>query len=154
MSMIEKLDDNSLQAICDVIGDTSLGLTGTEIGRLLNQQNISDIEPMITKRRRLFVALSSKQTKDRCANNIFAFIQVVMDPVRYASAPHDFSNRLSELNVVLSMRGFEIRENGQIHKIDKVQTLPEAQRRARQLGTKLRERNVHQEVLDNLLCRI
>ena len=52
MTVIKSLDDNTLQAICDVIGDTGTGLTGSEMGRSLTRQNISDIEPLITKRHR------------------------------------------------------------------------------------------------------
>ncbi len=33
MAAIPKLDEANLQAICDILGDTSTGLTGSEIGR-------------------------------------------------------------------------------------------------------------------------
>jgi len=147
MAVIPCFDDNSLRAICDVIGDTAVGLTGSEIGRLLKQQSITDIEPMITKRHRLFFALQSKQNKDKCANNIIAFVQVVMDPVRYTSDPESFEHRRHELNIVLVLRGYELKQDGKIAKVDQVQTLTEAQKKANNLRAKLNERRVHNEVL-------
>lgn len=147
MAAIPSLDDNSLRAICNLIGDTSAGLTGSEIGRLLAQQNITDVDPMITKKYRLFAALQSKQNKDNCANNILAFIQVVMDPIRYTEIPESFEERRSELNVILALRGYELKQDGKIVKIDQVQTLTEAQRKAKNLFAKLAERKVHHEVL-------
>lgn len=147
MATIPILDDNTLQAICDVIGETSSGLTGSEMGRLLRQQGINDIEPTVTKRFRLFLALQNKQNRDKCANNIFAFVQSVIDPIRYVNSSEIFENRRSSLNIILALRGYEIKTDGKIHKIDKVYTLTEAQRKANKLQGKLKERNVHYMVL-------
>jgi len=147
MAAISILDDNSLQAICDIIADTQSGLTGSKIGRLLQQQGIIDSDPMITKRHRLFAALNKKQQKDKCANNVFAFLQASMDPIRYAASPDFFEQRRSALNIVLALRGYEIRADGKIYRIDKVSTLSDAQKRAKNLGAKLLGRNVHNEVL-------
>jgi uncharacterized protein (TIGR02391 family) len=147
MTAIPPLDNNSLKAICDIIGETGSGLTGSEISRLLSQQNIQDVDPMITKRHRLFAALQTKQNSDKCSNNVLAFLQIVMDPIRYVSNPDSFNNRRDELNVVLALRGLELKQDGKIVKVNQVQTLSEAQRRARHLKTKLSDRKVHSEVL-------
>jgi hypothetical protein len=37
MAAIPKLNDASLQAICDILGATDTGLTGSEIGRYLHE---------------------------------------------------------------------------------------------------------------------
>jgi hypothetical protein len=65
--MIPKFDEANLQAISDIIGDTSSGLTGSEIGRYLRECGIPDPMPQMTKRHRLYAALSAKQDADRCA---------------------------------------------------------------------------------------
>lgn len=44
MSAIQRFDELNLQAICDILADTSTGLTGTEIGRLLCDCRIGDPE--------------------------------------------------------------------------------------------------------------
>jgi len=62
MAAIPKLDETHLQAVCD--SDTSEGLTGSEIGRLLFQCGIRDPEPSMTKRHRLF--RSTRKTRSRC----------------------------------------------------------------------------------------
>ena len=45
MGAIFKLDDNRLQVVCDAVADTSTGLTGAEIGQLLQGCQVSDLEP-------------------------------------------------------------------------------------------------------------
>src|SRR5579872_4880680 len=105
MAAIPKLNDNQLQAICDILADTTGGLTGSVIGTLLNQCKIPDPDPSITKRHRLFTALHAKQEKDGCANNVLAFIHAAMDPVRFVSN-HDWFNDL---------RGQLNREIGRAH---------------------------------------
>lgn len=147
MVVIAAFDDNSLQAICDVIGDTASGLTGSEMGTLLTRQNIPDPYPMITKRHRLFSALQNKQSLDKCANNILAFLQAVMDPVRYTSTPALFDQRRENLNTILVLRGFELGANGKIMAVRQVETLSEAQLKAKRLYAALSGRNVHHEVL-------
>ena len=37
MAVIPKLDEANLQALADILGDTSTGLTGSEIGRYLRE---------------------------------------------------------------------------------------------------------------------
>ena len=58
MASLPKFNDQTLQAICDVLGQTDTGLTGGEIGRLLRDCRISDPSPTLTKRHRLFDALA------------------------------------------------------------------------------------------------
>jgi hypothetical protein len=61
MAVIPELNDNQLQAICDILADTSGGLTGAVIATLLSRCEIPDPQPGITKRHRLFAALKAKQ---------------------------------------------------------------------------------------------
>ena len=68
MTDVPKLNEANLQAICDILGDTETGLTGSEIGRYLRERNIADPIPGMTKRHRLFEALSAKPVSDACAN--------------------------------------------------------------------------------------
>lgn len=151
MTSIPKLSDNALQAICDLLGDTGSGLTGTEIGKLLDSSGIEDVEPSITKRHRLFSALKHRQEKDRCSNNVFAFIQNVMDPVRYAQNREYFNRTKDQLNVILALQGYELRADGKIVQATLVTTLDDAHLRANALQKKLSDRGVHYYVLN--FCR-
>ncbi len=151
MAVIPRFDDNSLQAIANIIGDTSAGLTGSEIGRLLNRQGVEDIDPANTKKYRLYNALANQQNKDSCANNVIAFVQSVMDPIRYTGDHNEFESRRAELNMILSFRGYEIGVNGKVQIISRVDTLKEAEKRARGLRFNLEQRKIHADVLK--FCR-
>jgi len=147
MPALPKLDENILQEVCNFIGDTSSGLSGSEIGRLLSQSGIDDPEPTITKRIRLFEALRTRQEKDGCSNNVFAFIQRVMDPVRYTNNPDLFKERRNSLNIILVFRGYEVKDNGEISIVEKVDNLDKACQRANRLAAELNNRKVHSQVL-------
>ena len=53
-----------LEAICKVLGDTTTGLTGAEIGRCLQQVGVTDNDPALTKWMRLYDALAARHNKD------------------------------------------------------------------------------------------
>ena len=147
MATIPEFSSGQIQAICDILGDTDCGLTGSEIGRLLAQSGIDDPDPTITKRHRLFAALSARQRQDRCGNNVAAFVLVVMEPVRYADDAALFEGRRDALNQVLLLCGYELGEDGKLVRVKQARTLDEAQHRASQLRIHLLMRNVHPEVL-------
>jgi uncharacterized protein (TIGR02391 family) len=146
-----KIDEEKLQAICDILGDTSEGLTGSEISKLLCICNIPDLLPGSTKKYRLFEALNEKQKQDNCGNNIFAFIIKAMDPARYTNSPDLFRERRDKLNTVLVFLGYKLGEDGKIHGVPKATTLSEAQERVNRFKKLLIERNVHSDVLK--FCR-
>lgn len=58
MAIIKRsmFDASVLEGLCRSIGSTSDGLTGTEIGLILLNSNIPDIDPQNTKWRRLYSA--------------------------------------------------------------------------------------------------
>jgi uncharacterized protein (TIGR02391 family) len=147
MAAIPSLSENQLQAIANVLGDTSAGFTGSEIGDLLKRAGIDDVSPGITKRNRLFDALSAKQQRDGCANNLLHFIQTAMSPVRFVGRSAEFERLRSDLNEALAFSGLYLGEDGQLKAVSKAQTLSEAQERAGRLKSALIQRNVHQDVL-------
>ena len=151
MAAISKIDETHLEAICAIIGDTGSGLTGSEIGRLLGRCRIDDPDPAITKRRRLFSALRTRQIKDGCANNVVAFIHVFMEPVRFVGMPQEFDRFRTELNEVLAFSGLNIGEDGKLKPVTQARTLNEAQERASRLKSELTRRKVHHDVLQ--FCR-
>ena len=145
--MVGSFDDQALRAVCDVLGETSDGLTGGEIGRLLADCGIDDPLPNGTKRHRLFEALSTRQKSDGCGNNIANFIQRAMQPVRYLNNAHLFEERRARLNEVLAFAGMSLNAEGQLERSTSVRTIPEARERAGRLRRALQERRVHPDVL-------
>ncbi|MBC8359252.1 MAG: TIGR02391 family protein [Candidatus Aminicenantes bacterium] len=147
MVKIRKFELEVLQKLCDILGDTHTGLTGSEIGKLLHNCRIDDPLPGYTKRHRLFEALSQRQESDGCANNIIAFIQAAMNPVRYVDNREGFDLRRNRLNKALAFAGFFLEEDGKLHYAEAVHTLSEAEQRAGRLRKQLSERNIHPDVL-------
>lgn len=145
------LRDTHLQALCDIIGDTQTGLTGSEIGRCLASCNIGDPHPSATKRHRLFAALRAKQNADGCANGVLAFVKHVMDPVRYVGQRTEFENRRSALNAVLAFASVVLGEDGHLRRARTARTVTEAEAAAGTLRKALVERRVHADVLK--FCR-
>lgn len=141
----------ALQSLCDILGDTGAGFTGSQIGKLLAECNINDPMPGYTKRIRLFEALKSKQEQDRCANNVVAFIEHAMTPARHHNNVNWFDETRTRLNRVLAFEGYQLGENGKLKKEEKVKTLAQAQARASRLKEKLIARGVHPAIL--LFCR-
>jgi len=144
---IPAFDLGVLQSICDILGDTSDGFTGAEIGRFLPECNIDDPLPAMTKKHRLFEALKVKQAADRCGNNVVAFIHHTMNPARHHNARDWFEGCRSKLNGVLIFAGYSLHEDGKLREVDKAATLSEATARASSLRSHLVIRKVHPDVL-------
>lgn len=148
---IPSFNEANLEQVCNVLGDTSTGLTGSEIGRYLRECGIDDPNPGMTKRIRLFEALVARQRRDGCANNVCAFIQRVMNPVLHVQSPGYFESKQAELNRVLSFEGLRLTDDGRLEKCKQARTISEAEAAADQLRRKLIQRGVHPEVLK--FCR-
>ena len=141
------LDNGVLESVSEVLGDTARGFTGSEIGRYLKECNIPDILPSHTKRIRLFEALKAKQLSDNCGNNIAAFIQYSMNPVRHHSQQDWFVETQSKLNHILAFAGYKLEDNGKLILIQRVETHSQAIARASKLREYLIARRVHNDVL-------
>ena len=144
------MDSAHLEAVCKVLGDTASGLTGGEIERLLQVRGFADPGP-ITKWQRLHQAFLAQQTRDRCANNVVAFIADAMAPARYLNNRKVFETRRAALNVALAFVGISVREDGNVERRDVAKTLSQAEGRASLLHRALQDRKVHPEVLK--FCR-
>jgi uncharacterized protein (TIGR02391 family) len=139
-------DSNTIESISKILGNTADGLTGTEIDRLLQECKIENTDPDITKWKRLFNAFAQKQNKDRYSNAILYFIKQVMIPTKYISNKEQFDFFKIELNKILIFHGYEIKDDGNIRKVNKVETIAEAEKRVSGLKEKLKTRNIHKEI--------
>jgi uncharacterized protein (TIGR02391 family) len=144
-------DAQHLTSIAKILADTGTGLTGTQIGYLLQDCKIPDVTPQMTKWKRLFNAFVELQNKRQFGNHVIVFINRAMNPVQYTSMPHVFEQRQSELNAVLSFSGLYLGDDGKIRWAAKAQNLGEALQRANRLHAALSARKVHSDVL--AFCR-
>lgn len=147
MAIIPKFNVSVIESISKILGDTSNGFTGTEIAKLLHESSIDDIEPTITKWRRINLALDNKQNIDNCSNNILSFIQNSLNPAKHYDNEEWFNDTRGKMNKVLSFEGFIIKENGKIKPIKKSTTISESKARASKLKESLLLRKVHNDVL-------
>lgn len=137
-----------LEGLCRSIGDTSDGLSGTEIGQILVNSNIPDIDSQNTKWKRLYSAFADWQNKNQCSNHILRFVQDALQPVRYIGKEGTFHSRRLEVNKRLYFVGTELTEEGKFRLVEKATTIAEAEQRASSLKHKLENRNVHKIIFE------
>ena len=147
----EPFQSGDLEALCKVLADTDTGLTGTEIGHTLAQIEVTDINPTMTKWKRLYNALSENQNNRQDSNNILSFIHTALHPTRFINKREYYELKLNNLNTVLAFQGLEFRDDGKFRIIKPVSTLAEAEKRAQKFKTSVSDRNLHKDLL--LFCR-
>lgn len=135
-----------LEMICKVIADTNKGLTGSEIEKKLSDCKIPDINPLMTKWKRLYNAFVEWQNEKQHSNNILSFIQKSINPARFIGRKEEFEDLRYEINKVLSFIGLELKETGRYTPIKKSRTIDDAEKRASRLKDKLKERNTHSDI--------
>lgn len=145
--MAQCFSQSQLQAIADAMGDTSDGLTGSEIGFLLESAKIFDSDPAMTKRIRLYNAFAHEQNARKDRLYILAFIRKAMKPERFMRNPERFEPMRANLNRALAFAGMAVNEAGELITIDAARTLSDAERRAQELRADLLGRGVHADVL-------
>ena len=152
MPAISDFSHAELESICAVLGDTSMGLTGSEIGSILVRLGIPDPMPTMTKRHRLLEALTKCQAETRSGNIVCAFVQEAMNPVRYTGNRALFDSRRNDLNAILAFCGYSLGEDGNLRlRAQPARTLTEAEEAAGRLRSELSRRGVHPDVLK--FCR-
>lgn len=146
MANLPCFDSAELEAACKVLGDTVNGLSGNEIGHLLLEIRVADTDPSITKWKRLYNALVSKQNQVKAGNFVIQFINKAMSPARYISAPELFRWRRDGLNVALAFAGYRVRDDGLVAHSTRESTIDGARARAGRLRSLLESRSIHAEV--------
>lgn len=147
MERIPPYDSQQLESLARVLADTAEGLTGSEIEHLLQQCNMADPTPSITKWKRLFNAFAEAQNRHQVGNHIIMFINRAMNPVKYTADPQSFAKRRDNLNTVLAFSGQYIGDDGKVRWSQKATNLDDALKRAGRLHAALVSRGVHADVL-------
>lgn len=137
---------NVLEVISNILGDTTEGLTGTEIHRFLLQANIDDIDQTNTKRHRLFNALANEQNKHKCSNQILNFIGLVLNPSRFVNNHTRFNELRTSINQQLAFVGYELQENGKYKVVKQASTISDVEIKIANLKQELEKRKAHKEV--------
>src|ERR1035437_10350141 len=96
--------------------------THRELSSLLAECCIS-VQGGGPKWERMLLALSARQKRDGCGNNVVAFIQAVMNPVLFVSRREQFSEIRLRLNEVLAFAALQASEDGKLRPIQIARTL-------------------------------
>lgn len=139
--------ESHLRAVAQVLGDTANGLSNSEIDDLLVQCRVPDEFGPATKWKRIFYNLWNHQVRKGTRTYALEFIRQAMSPARYIKNPEQFNVMRASLNKALAFAGLQVNEAGELLSAEKVSTLPEAERRAKELETDLVGRGVHPDVL-------
>ncbi len=147
MAVIPPFKPSTLETLCEIIGETDTGLTGTELHRFIIQAQMEDIsynEDFLAKRKKLYNAFAHEIKTHQCSNNIVAFLELVLDPARYVGKTDSFESRRSAVNKQLAFEGIEIDETGKAVSLpEKASRLQDIELRVKGLKNKLEQRNAH-----------
>jgi len=155
----KELNEQQLKAICDVLGDTSRGLSKTELTRLLTQCLITLIDDGKSsngftytigsnKRDWLYNCFANEINTHQTFEKIYSFIERALSPVSYTNeASRDKYNfLLEETNKVLLLFGLSMTKEGRLTEVVEAKTLDEVDRRVNNLRRLLYNRAIHHEV--------
>jgi hypothetical protein len=145
--MIESFSDSLLRQIGHALENAA---THRELTGLFSECRITE-QGGNPKWERILMALSARQKQDGCGNNVVAFIQASMNPVRFVGRQEHLSDLRHRLNEVLAFVGFQVGDDGKLRQVAVARTLDEATERAGRLRRALSQRNVHADVLH--FCR-
>ncbi len=140
-----------IERIAKIIGDDDFGLTDSEIGNILDRIGIKDVDPKNTKWKRLFNAFAEAYNKRKSGNHILSFISNAFEPEGFVGGRDRYLKLLEQLNAVLTLHNFEFQDDGKYHKLNRVETATETEKRAERLRDTLKERNLHPKVFE--YCR-
>ena len=135
-----------MEAISGALRDTTYGLTGSEIQHLIASSRMTDPGP-ITKRIRIYNAFVETQNSKQNRTHVLEFTRLAMKPARYSRESERYEPMRALLNQATAFAGLVVDQAGTLTTAEAAQTLPEAQRRARELRAALEGRGVHPDVL-------
>jgi len=141
MSGFPMFAESQLEEIARILGEE---VTGSQLTAIFAACKIVDTyDEKGTKWRRIYHSLLERQRKDRCGNNIAAFVQAVMSPVRFRGKSDQFESVRRDLNIVLAFVGLELTPEAEFRRVKVARTIGEAEKRAQILKEKLYGRKVH-----------
>jgi hypothetical protein len=121
----KRFSQSEIEAIAAALGDTSQGLTGSEIGHILATLKMADPTPDMTKWKRLHNAFVERQNYSQNRRAILEFIRQAVKPERYAKYPERFEPMRANVNRALAFSGLAVDAAGQIYPVDRAKTLSE-----------------------------
>src|SRR5581483_100729 len=106
--MVPQFSQSQVTAIAAALGDTSEGLTGTEIAHFLQLAKMADPTPDLTKRHRLHNAFATNQNQRGDRRAILSFIRHALKPERYIGNAARYETMRANTNRALAFAGLAV----------------------------------------------
>lgn len=146
---VQAFSAGTIEAVAKAIGDL---YSGSELTRVLATAKLPDaMGEGTTKWKRLAEAMQQQQFKQQGGRPVLALIIAAMAPDSTLGRRPAAVTTRDELNQILSLSGYCVRDDGRIGHASKATTDGEAARRGTRLRTRLTERGAHPEILRH--CR-
>ena len=142
LSIDTQFVDTISKILSDYVSHSEITRMGEVLGYPQNDQNSG-----LNKHCRVHNIMSDILNKTQDTSNIKLVIEYICNPLRYIDKVSDFENLRLKLNVVLSLKGLTISDNGHVVITTASKTLVEAKKRFESLDHMLRTLNVHPNVL-------
>jgi uncharacterized protein (TIGR02391 family) len=137
-----------LESLASALVDSRGGLTHSQITHYLHLHSLVDTEgDYVPKRVRVLNAFARNLNLVKSPTVVRNFIETACDPSRFLRVPEEFEAYRQSVNEALAFVGWAVGPDGHVRDSAAVGTLPEAQRRARELREDLIARHVHADVL-------
>lgn len=135
----------TLEHVCKLIAEL---YSGSELTRIMSEIPLRD-DPGEgnTKWRRLAYAVSSNQARTQSGNAVIALISASMRPERTLDRADVARLTRDQLNQVLSLVGYRVRDDGRVGRASRARSTDEAEKRTEHLRGLLERRGAHREVL-------
>ena len=141
------MSQGQLEPLAKIIGDTNSSLKGSEISHLLASVNIDDVDPDLTKWKRLYNAFVTAHNERMNDNFVFSFIAIAFEPSRFLNDKDRYMDLIGKINQIISFAGLRFDEDGKFHTVKVATTLSDAENRANNLKQTIQDRGYHQELL-------
>lgn len=157
--IMKTLDEQQLKAVCDILAETNLGYTKTELTRLLQQSQIEIVSDGkssnryvykmgLNKRDWLYNCLANEINKSHSLKRVYCFFEKALNPVAFTEEKNrdKYVYLLEETNKVFLLAGLEMTKEGKLVEVTQAKTLDEVDKRVNSLKRQLYIRAIHSEV--------
>ena len=136
-----------LESLAKCLGDTSNGMSHSDIDRAFTALHLKDCAPGQAKWKRIFNTLATNQAKKKNSGVVWEFVEYWMAPSRFIRSRSNFLRWKHDLNEILSLAGLHLSDQGKVEEGILATTLDEAALIADRVIAELHRRNIHQQVL-------
>jgi hypothetical protein len=135
----------SIEEVAKIVGDLD---SGSELTRILDQTGLPDpLGSAMTKWKRLAAAMQENQASKQDGGAGVGLIHAAMAPDRTLSRRAEAAIARDDLNQVLSIAGYRVKDDGRIATATRATTDSEAAARSERLHKLLSDRGAHPDVL-------